>query len=77
MRLADNPEAVERLDPQPPGRMSRPGGEWIKARVIGTEYQHVTGNDLDEFCDLKKLVIVGLSEYRTADLIYPQDAAGK
>ena len=46
-------------------------GEWREARVVWTQFQGVTDNDLEQFRDLKHEVIVWPPDYRTAPLIYP------
>jgi branched-chain amino acid transport system substrate-binding protein len=51
------------------------GGEWAKPRVFIAQFQHVVGNDLDQFRAMDKLVIVGPDEIKSGNLIYPfQDA---
>ncbi len=52
-----------------------PDGEWLKPRLLVTQYQHVTGNDLDQFKDYKKQVVLWPQEYKSGDLIYPYSAA--
>lgn len=52
-----------------------PDGEWTKARVISTQFQHIVGNDIDQFKDPKKAVIVWPPEFRTGDFVYPYGAA--
>jgi len=37
-------------------------GEWTKARVVFTQFRNVTGNDLGQFKDPAKEVIVGDAE---------------
>jgi branched-chain amino acid transport system substrate-binding protein len=50
-------------------------GEWAQPRVFMAQFQHVTGNDLDQFKGTDKLVIVGPDEFKSGNLIYPfQDA---
>ena len=50
-------------------------GEWTKARVISTQFQHITKGTLDEFKDPHKAVIVWPPEYKTGDFIYPYTKA--
>jgi branched-chain amino acid transport system substrate-binding protein len=53
-------------------------GEWAKSRQFFTQFQGVTGNDLNQFRDTKRHVIVWPAEYKTGDVIYPyQDAKKK
>jgi len=46
-------------------------GEWAKSRVFFTQFQHVTGNSMDQFKDTAHEVIVWPNEYKTGNLIYP------
>ena len=46
-------------------------GEWAKSRVFFTQFQHVTGNAMDQFRDTAHEVIVWPNEYKTGNLIYP------
>ena len=53
-------------------------GEWAKSRQFFTQFQGVSGNDLNQFRDTTHQVIVWPSEYKTGNLIYPyQDAKKK
>jgi len=52
-------------------------GEWAKSRVFFTQFQHVTGNAMDQFKDTAHEVIVWPSEYKTGNLIYPYADAKK
>jgi branched-chain amino acid transport system substrate-binding protein len=52
-----------------------PGGEWTKPRVLVSQFQNVTGNDIDQFKDMTKQIILWPEEYRTGSLIYPFAAA--
>ncbi len=52
-------------------------GEWAKSRVFFTQFQHVTGNSLDNFRDTTHEVVVWPNEYKTGDLIYPYGDAKK
>jgi branched-chain amino acid transport system substrate-binding protein len=52
-------------------------GEWVKPRAIVTQWQHVSGNDLAQFTDMRHEVIVWPPEYKTGDLIYPYTDARK
>ena len=50
-------------------------GEWAKPRVFIAQFQHVAGNDVEQFKGMDKLVIVGPDEIKSGNLIYPfQDA---
>ena len=48
-----------------------PDGEWTKPRILITQFQHVDGNDLHQFDDPKKEVILWPPEYANGKLIYP------
>ncbi|MGC1777535.1 MAG: amino acid ABC transporter substrate-binding protein [Xanthobacteraceae bacterium] len=52
-------------------------GEWAKSRVFFTQFQHVTGNSMDQFKDTTHENIVWPNEYKTGDLIYPYADAKK
>jgi branched-chain amino acid transport system substrate-binding protein len=50
-------------------------GEWAKPRMIVTQWQNLTGNDLQQLSDLKNWVVVWPLEHKTGNLIYPFSAA--
>jgi branched-chain amino acid transport system substrate-binding protein len=52
-------------------------GEWAKSRVFFTQFQHVTGNSMDQFKDTTHEVIVWPKDYKTGDMIYPYAEAKK
>jgi branched-chain amino acid transport system substrate-binding protein len=52
-------------------------GEWAKSRVFFTQFQHVTGNTIDQFKDTTHEVIVWPEEYKTGTMIYPYTEAKK
>ena len=52
-------------------------GEWAKPRMVVTQWQNVTGNDLGQVTDLKKWVVVWPPEHKTGNLIYPFESARK
>ena len=53
-------------------------GEWAKSRQFFTQFQGVTGNDLNQFRDTTHQVIVWPDAYKTGNVIYPyQDAKKK
>ena len=52
-------------------------GEWAKPRMVVTQWQNVTGNDLGQVTDLKKWVVVWPPEHKTGNMIYPFEAARK
>jgi branched-chain amino acid transport system substrate-binding protein len=44
-------------------------GEWTKPRQFTTQFQNVTGHDVDQFRDTSRQVILWPDEYRTGDMI--------
>jgi branched-chain amino acid transport system substrate-binding protein len=46
-------------------------GEWARSRVVFTQFQHVTGNTLDQFKDTTHEVVVWPKEFKSGELIYP------
>ena len=52
-------------------------GEWAKSRVFFTQFQHVTGNSVDQFKDTNHEVIVWPKQYKAGDMIYPYAEAKK
>ncbi len=54
-----------------------PDGEWSKERTFFVQYQHVTGNGLDQFRDGSREPIVWPDEYKSGSMIYPYAAAKK
>lgn len=54
-----------------------PDGEWVKPRIVVSQYQNVEGNDLEQFKDFRKQVILWPPELKSGSLIYPYDASGK
>jgi branched-chain amino acid transport system substrate-binding protein len=52
-------------------------GEWTKSRQFFIQFQGVTGNDLAQFRDGSRQVILWPDEYKTGDIIYPFAEAKK
>ncbi len=53
-------------------------GEWTKSRQFFTQFQGVSGNDLNQFREGAHQVILWPAEYKTGNLIYPyQEAKAK
>jgi len=52
-----------------------PDGEWTESRVIEVQFQNIKGNDLDQFRDMSKQVIVSPDNLQTGKLVYPYTAA--
>ena len=48
-------------------------GEWTTAQVMATQFQGVVGNDVEQFRDPKKEVILWPTKYKTGNVIYPYD----
>ncbi len=46
-------------------------GEWVKERVLFVQYQGVAGNDVNQFRQVGKQVILYPPEFRSGKLIYP------
>jgi branched-chain amino acid transport system substrate-binding protein len=52
-------------------------GEWDKPRMIVTQWQNLTGNELGQLTDLKNWVVVWPPEHKTGNMIYPFSSARK
>ena len=52
-------------------------GEWSRSRAFFTQFQHVTGNSVDQFKDTSHEVVVWPKEYKSGDMIYPYAEAKK
>lgn len=46
-------------------------GEWATQRVFWTQFQNVSGHDLDQFVDAKTEVILSPSQYKSGNFIAP------
>jgi branched-chain amino acid transport system substrate-binding protein len=46
-------------------------GEWVKTRFLFIQYQNIQGNDIDQFRQTGKQVILYPPELKSGDLIYP------
>jgi branched-chain amino acid transport system substrate-binding protein len=46
-------------------------GEWAEARVLQVQFQHVKGNDVEQFKDPATQVIVAPAKYASGKVIYP------
>jgi branched-chain amino acid transport system substrate-binding protein len=46
-------------------------GEWVKSRFLFIQYQNIRGNDVDQFRQPGKQVILYPPELKSGDLIYP------
>ncbi len=52
-------------------------GELSESRALMVQYQHLAGNDIDQFKDGKNPIIVWPAKYKDGDVIYPYDEARK
>jgi branched-chain amino acid transport system substrate-binding protein len=46
-------------------------GEWVKTRFLFIQYQNIKGNDIDQFRQAGKQVILYPPELKSGELIYP------
>jgi branched-chain amino acid transport system substrate-binding protein len=53
------------------------GGEWAQSRVLQVQFQNVAANDVNQFKDTSKTVIVTPADYASGKAIYPLGAAHK
>jgi branched-chain amino acid transport system substrate-binding protein len=54
-----------------------PEGEWTKPRLLMSQYQNVVGNDLEQFRDFRKQVILWPPELKSGNLSYPYEASAR
>jgi len=52
-------------------------GEWATPRTVFTQFQNVIGNDVDQFRDTSKQVILWPAVYKTGNFVYPYAEAKK
>jgi branched-chain amino acid transport system substrate-binding protein len=52
-------------------------GEWTQSRMLQVQYRGIVSNDLSQFKDMDKQVIVSPARYKTGDVIYPYANARK
>jgi len=52
-------------------------GEWVKPRYVFSQWQHLTGNSLEQVSDPKHEVVVWPKEFATGKLIFPYTDALK
>jgi branched-chain amino acid transport system substrate-binding protein len=52
-----------------------PNGEWEKARVLAVQFRGVEGHGLEQFKDVKALVVLWPPQYKTGDLQAPYVSA--
>jgi len=46
-------------------------GEWAQSRMLTVQFQGITSNDLDQFKDPKKTIILDPSPFKSGDVLYP------
>jgi branched-chain amino acid transport system substrate-binding protein len=49
-------------------------GEWAQPRMLAAQFQHVKGNDIEQFKGTDKVVVVGPAEYKSGELLSFEDA---
>ena len=54
-----------------------PDGEWAKDRTVAIQFQNIKGNDVEQFRQPGKQVVLWPDEYKSGTLIYPYSAARK
>jgi len=52
-------------------------GEWKTPRIIYAQFQNVSGNDIGQFKDMSRQIVVWPPELKTADLVYPYAQAAR
>ncbi|HZL58283.1 MAG TPA: amino acid ABC transporter substrate-binding protein [Stellaceae bacterium] len=52
-------------------------GEWAQSRALMVQFQHITGNDMGQFSDMTKTVILSPAAFKSGTIIYPLAAARK
>jgi branched-chain amino acid transport system substrate-binding protein len=51
------------------------GGEWAQPRVLQVQFQHVQGNGVDQFKDVKTQIVLTPPDYKSGDVVYPYEKA--
>jgi branched-chain amino acid transport system substrate-binding protein len=49
-------------------------GEWAQPRMLAAQFQHVKGNDIEQFKSTDKVVVVAPAEYKSGELLTYEDA---
>jgi branched-chain amino acid transport system substrate-binding protein len=52
-------------------------GEWAESRMLQVQYRNIHGNDITQFKDTDKQVILTPARFKTGDVIYPMAYAKK
>jgi branched-chain amino acid transport system substrate-binding protein len=50
-------------------------GEWAQSRVLQVQFQHIKGNDVNQFKDVRTQAVVYPNDYVSSDVIYPYEKA--
>ena len=50
-------------------------GELSESHSLMVQFQHLSGNGLDQFQDAKNPIIVWPAKFKDGDVLYPYDAA--
>jgi len=48
-----------------------PDGEWVEPRMFAVQFRNIKGNDIQQFTQAGKEVIIFPPKYKSGDLIYP------
>ena len=48
-----------------------PDGEWTASRMLQVQYRGITSNDIAQFNDMSKQIVLTPPQYKTGDVIYP------
>ena len=54
-----------------------PNGDWAKPRLLYVQYRGIVGNDLEQFKQVEKQIIVEPQEFASGKLHYPFAASGQ
>jgi len=54
-----------------------PTGEWTEARVMAVQFQGIKANDIEQFKDMSKVVVLWPPSLKTGNVIYPYTDARK
>jgi branched-chain amino acid transport system substrate-binding protein len=49
-------------------------GEWAQPRMLAAQFQHVKGNDIEQFKSTDKVVVISPAEYKSGELLPFDDA---
>jgi branched-chain amino acid transport system substrate-binding protein len=54
-----------------------PDGEWAKHQTVAIQFQNIKGNDVEQFRQAGKQVVLWPDQFKSGNLIYPYSAARK